>query len=75
MGKNANRINERARHESVAVKSKLFVIGGLNTNNCEVFDSTTEKFTVLKQPTFAKLFGLSQVITIGSEFFYFSQRR
>jgi len=67
-----NMINERDGHKSIAVKNKLFVIGGLNKNNFEVFDSATEKFTLLKQPMFASgfyLYGLHDVITIGSKLF------
>ena len=71
MGKNANRINERARHESVAVKNKLFVIGGLYTNNSEVFDSTIKNFTLLKQPTGFNLCVPHEVITIGSKIYVF----
>ena len=69
-----NMINVRFCHKSVAVKNKLFVVGGLSTSNCEVFDSTTNKFTVLKQPTLASRFNLREpfgVITIGSKIFIF----
>ena len=48
-----NMINGRFGHKSIAVKNKLFVVGGIDTNDCEVFDSTTNKFTVLKQPILA----------------------
>ena len=63
-----NMIEGRYKHKSVAVKNKLFVIGGLY-RKCEVFDSTTEKFTLLKQPMSNDWYGLSQVITIGSKLF------
>ena len=39
----------RCRHGMVAVHQKMFVIGG-GTEVNEVFDSTSERFTVLKQP-------------------------
>ena len=54
--------------------SQLFVIGGFVRNDCEVFDLTTNKFTLLKQPRPASrnnLSGHSQVITIGSKIFVF----
>ena len=52
----------------------MFVISGINTNSCEVFNSTTNKFTLLQQPTLAPNFflhDLSGVITIGSKLFMF----
>ena len=69
-----NMINERVRHKSVAVKTKLFVFCGRDTYKCEVFDSTTNKFTLLVQPTSASRFDFSdppEVITIGSKIFVF----
>ena len=69
-----NMINVRYCHKSVAVKNKLFVVGGLSTSNCEVFDSTTNKFTVLKQPTLASRYDLYEsfgVNNIGSKIFIF----
>ena len=69
-------VKERSDHKSVAVKNKLFVIGEICTNNCEVFDSTTYKFTLLKQPTLASgfhLYDLFEVITIGSKIFVFQR--
>ena len=72
-----NMINVRFCHKSVAVKNKLFVISGINTNSCELFDSTTNKFTLLKQPTQATgfyLYSPSEVITIGSKIFVFRRK-
>ena len=66
-----NMVKERYGHKSVAVKNKLFVIGGLCTNNCEVFDLTTNEFTLLKQPSSIFLHGPIEVITIGSKIFVF----
>ena len=71
-----NMIVRRFCHKSVAVKNKLFVIGGYI--KCEVFDSTTNKFTLLKQPTLASRFNLSEpydVISIGSKLFVFKEDR
>ena len=72
----SNMVIERFGHKSVAVKNKLFAIGGLNTNDCEVFNSTTNKFTLLKQPTLASKYNFndfSEVITIGSKIFVFQE--
>ena len=44
-----NMIERRCRHNSVAVKNKLYAIGGSLSPNCEVFDSTSNKF-VLQSP-------------------------
>ena len=67
-------INERYYHKSVAVGHKFFVVGGMFINDCEVFDSTTNNFTLLKEPILASGFDLhdpSEVITIGSKIFVF----
>ena len=67
-------IAARSCHKSVAVKNKLFVITKNFRNNCEVFDSTTKKFTLLKQPTPLSDYnfnGRTEVITIGSKIFLF----
>ena len=68
----ANMVKERFGHKSVAVKNKLFVIGGFVKSDCEVFDSTTNKFTLLKQPTVAPKYFLRQpsgAFTFGSKIF------
>ena len=39
----------RVHHQSIAVRNKLFVIGG-GTKMNEVYDSTSKRFTVLKPP-------------------------
>ena len=69
-----NMINGRAKHKSVAAKNKFFVIGGFETSSCEVFDSITNEFTLLKQPSLlsvGEIYRPSGVITIGSEIFVF----
>ena len=69
-----NIINGRSSHKSVAVKNKLFIIGGMFTKNCEVFYSTTNEFSLLKQHTLASGLDLYKpygVITIGSKIFIF----
>ena len=44
-----NMIERRYNNESVAIKNKLFVVGG-ESPTCEVFDSTCGKFVLLKSP-------------------------
>ena len=73
-----NMLKVRFGHKSVAVKNKLFVVGGYINSDCEVFDSTTNKFTFLKQTTLASKSFLrrpSGVITIGSKIFVFRDER
>ena len=41
-------IERRDLHASVSMGNKIFVIGGFSTSNCEVFDSTSKKFTSIK---------------------------
>ena len=41
-------IETRGRHKSVAIKNKLFIVGG-RTRTCQVFDSTCNKFVLLKK--------------------------
>ena len=64
-------INERSGHKSIAVKNKLFVIGGSFDNNYEVFDSNTKTFTLLKESMQDTGLTPSGVITIGSKIFMF----
>ena len=69
-----NMINGRFCHKSIPVKNKFFVVGGFDTNDCEVFDSTTNKFTVLKQATLASRYDLYESFglnNIGSMIFIF----
>ena len=47
-----NMIERRYRHSLLAMKNKLFVLGGCTeniSNSCEVFDSESKKFVFLKQ--------------------------
>ena len=41
-------IKGRDGHGSVAMGNKLYVIGGINTRNSEVFDYISKKFTLIK---------------------------
>ena len=54
-------IEARCFHDAVTMGNKMFVIGGVNTTSCEVFDSFSRKFTLIKP--------LSTLSTVGdSEF-------
>ena len=39
---------ERKHHAAVSMGNKMFVIGGYHTTSCEVFDSISKKFTLIK---------------------------
>ena len=41
-------IDKRCLHGAVCMGNKLFVIGGKYNNTCEVFDSSSMKFTSIK---------------------------
>ena len=58
-------------HSLVAVKSKLFVIG---TEACEVYDSTSRKFTLLESYT-EKVSGFCTAMAIGHKIYAFSDER
>ena len=69
-------IDERRGHKSTAVKNKLSVVGGIFTSNCEVFDSTANKFAILEQPTSFSWFILYEpfgVITVGNKLYVFQR--
>ena len=64
-------------HKSVSVKNKLFVVGGWGTPNCEVYDSTCNKFVSLKSPPASftsRLICTAGVISIGSKLAVFRNR-
>ena len=68
-----NMVNERICHKSVAVKNKFFVICGYDRNSCEVFDSTTNKFTLIKQPTLVDFTEPYGVITNSNNLLMFRE--
>ena len=41
--------DRRYGHSTVSMGNKLFVVGGYKTSSCEVFDSKSRKFVILKQ--------------------------
>ena len=69
-----NMIERRERHKSASVKNKLFVIGGWWTTTSEVYDSTCNKFVLLKPPPTSYARGLkepAEFITVGSKLIVF----
>ena len=68
-----NMIKERVGHKSVAMKNKLFVVGG-NKSTCEIFDSNCNKFVLLNSPQGSineHLIRPAEVILIGSKLLVF----
>ena len=69
-----NMIENRFGHKSVAVKNKLFIVGGINTVSFEVYDSNTEKFSLLKEPQLGirkVLYEPMEALTVGRKIFVF----
>ena len=70
-----NMVERRSDHNLLAVKRKLFSIGGNNRgdvlfNECEVFDSTCNRFVTLKS---SALF-YAKAVSIGSKVFIFQNK-
>ena len=69
-----NMVESRTCHKSVAIKNKLFVVGGCERKTCEVFDSISNKFILLKSPevSFRKNLDVpAEVVSIGSKLLVF----
>ena len=75
-----NMIETRFQHKSVAMKNKLFVIGGSYGTYGEVFDSTSNEFVLLKPlparflSHFWNLQYLDGVVLIGRKLVVFGER-
>ena len=67
-------VKRRKDHRSVSVKSKLFVVGGNLSQSCEVFSSTTNKFTLLKEPAIDFGGDPVEMIAIGTDLFVFFEK-
>ena len=73
-------IERRFGHSSVAVKNKLFVIGGSygsGSETCEVYDSACKKFVYVKQKPNSMTFSFANIVetfVIGSKFFTLGNR-
>ena len=59
---------EREDHSLVAVKSKLFAIGGRYSPTSEVYDSSSDAFVLLK---FEFAIGRNKALSVGSKIFIF----
>ena len=76
-----NMVEERYHHKSVAIKNKFFVVGG-NNKNCEVYDSISKKFVLLKSPN-GRLINFNDysfmfpkaAFSIGSKIYMFHGRK
>ena len=69
-------VKRRSRHKSVAIKNKLFAIGGHQNDTAEVFDSSCNKFVLLKQPSGGlddHILFMCDVTSIGSSVVIFSK--
>ena len=68
-----NMIERRSSHKSVAIKNKLFLIGGFTNQTIEVFDSSSNMFALTKHP-FINLnsFFIADVTSIGNKVVIFS---
>ena len=77
-----NMIKRRACHCSVAIRNKLFVFSGvgeddLEHDQCEVFDSTSKRFVLLKQKPKSLKFNITlaaYTFSIGSEIIIIGHR-
>ena len=72
-----NMIEARGLHKSVAMRNKLFIVGGWTTRSCEFLDSCCNKFVLLKpHPEYCErnLCGPAAVITVGSKIAIFGDR-
>ena len=70
-------IERRYCHKSVSVKNKLFLVGGVSVDTCEVFNSNTNKFCLLKE--LKEIFKnslsyLTEVISIGTKLSIFGNK-
>ena len=70
-----NMIERRSSHKSVAIKTRLFVVGSFISNTIEVFDSSSKKFALLQHPyTNFKAYYIADVISIGNKIVLFSKK-
>ena len=66
-------INERSHHGSVSMGNKMLVIGGKSNTTCEVFESFSRKFTVIKEIKGVDMNQLNylKLVGIGNKIFVF----
>ena len=61
-------IEKRYFHAAVSMGDKMFVVGGFSITSCEVFDSFSRKFTIIKSGI---KFRWSDAICIGNNIVVF----
>ena len=70
-----NMIKRRCSHKTVAIKNKLFIVGGLVSFNFEVFDSCSNKFVLLKYESTSLLYAFaSYITTLGKKVIIFNNK-
>ena len=70
----ANTIRRRSPHKLVVVQNKLFVIG-IDTVQCELYDSSCKRFAALKFNSFIKFHDVLKVLSVGSKILVFTYRK
>ena len=64
-------VESRFFHRSVAMRNKIFVIGGFPSARCEVYDSSCNKFALLKS---SKMFSRVNIVLIGNSITVFDDK-
>ena len=70
-------IERRDFHKSVAIKNKLFLVGGSTFDSCiEVFDSLCNRFVLIENPKGLNKYiaDISDVVSVGNKIFIFSNK-
>ena len=70
-----NMLHARHNHILVAIKSNLFVFGGVS-DTCEIFDNISNKFSILKKPETLRFgdYRVQDAISIGGKVLVFLRR-
>ena len=69
-----NMIERRWLHSSVAIKNKLFLIGGSTNSNIEVFDLHCNQFVLPRCPNDLRYNEISDVTSVANKIVIFSNR-
>ena len=69
-----NMVKKRGTHSLVAVRNKLFAIGGY-VDTCETFDYTCDRFVLLKPTIPTRIADVKQAISIGDKIVFFGGSR
>ena len=66
-------IERRRCHKMVGRKNKFFAFLGFHNTNCEVYDSTCNKFVLLNLPsTYTEIYhGIAEVVSVGNKLVVF----